>query len=79
MKNTVHSRLWAALRSAFVSPSPKQWEAYGRFAHNLSAVCFIGGVTIIFSDSRYGFVHIFALLTAGVIWFVAGALFNKGE
>ena len=79
MKKATFSRLWTALRAAFATPSPKQWEAYGRFAHNLAAACVIGGISILFTESRYGLGHVFALLGTGVVCFVTGAIFSRGE
>lgn len=72
-------RLLAALYGAFVTPTVKQLEAYGRFAHNMAAACVIAAMSIIFTDTRYGLVHVFALFATGVSCFVAGALFSRGE
>ena len=72
-------RLLAALYGAFVTPTTRQLEAYGRFAHNMAAACVIAAMSIIFTDTRYGLMHVFALFAAGVSCFVAGALFSRGE
>jgi hypothetical protein len=72
-------RLLAALYGASVTPTAKQLEEYGRFAQNLAAACVIAAMSIIFTESRYGLPHVFALFAAGVSCFVAGALFSRGE
>ena len=72
-------RLLAALYGAFVTPTTRQLEAYGRFAHNMAAACVIAGMSIIFTDSRYGLMHVFALFATGVLCFLAGALCSRGE
>jgi len=54
-------------------------EAYGRFLHNLAAACVIAAMSIIFTESRYGLPHVFALFAAGVSCFVLGALFSRGD
>ena len=43
-------KLELEIRRAFVAPTVKQKEAYGRFAHTLAAAAIIGDVTIIFGD-----------------------------
>jgi O-antigen ligase len=72
-------RFLAALYGAFVIPSTRQLEAYGRFVHNLAAACVIAAMSIIFTESRYGLVQVFALFAAGVSCFVLGALFSRGD
>ena len=72
-------RLLAALYGAFVTPTAKQLEACGRFAHNMAAACVIAGMSIIFTDIRYGLMHVLALFATGVLCFLADALFSKGE
>ena len=67
-----------ALNGAFVSPTTKQMEAYGRYAHNLSAACIIADATIYFS-SQYSVVQVFGLFAAGVIFFLGGAVLSRGE
>ncbi len=72
-------RLLAALYGAFVTPTAKQLEAYGRFVHNpRGGVCDCRYVNPL-TESRYGLLHVFALFAAGVSCFVAGALFSGGE
>ena len=70
---------WAALRVAFVTPTVRQQEAYGSFAHNLAAACVIAVTSILSTENRYGLPHVAALLFAGVVCFVAGALFCRGD
>ena len=72
-------RLLAALYGAFVTPTAKQLEAYGRFAHNLAAACVIAAMSIIFTESQFGLRHVFALFAAGVLCFLVGALFSRGD
>jgi hypothetical protein len=69
----------AALRRAFVDPTTKQQEAYGRFAHNLAAACLIAAASIIFTENPYGAVHLVALIVIGVICFLLGALLCEGD
>ena len=73
------SRFAVAFRNAFVAPSGKQREAYARFLHNLAAACLIGGTSIVFTENRYGIAHVIALLTLGVVCFVSGAVFCRGD
>jgi len=67
------------LRGAFVTPNTRQREAHGRFAHNLSAACVIGAVSIVFTDNNYGLLHVVALLAVGVICFATGAMYCRGD
>jgi hypothetical protein len=69
----------AALREAFVTPTSKQREAYGRFLHNLAAACLIASISIIFTENPYGARHVVALFASGVICFVVGAFFCRDE
>ena len=74
-----HVELFAALRAAFTAPNVKQKEAYGRFAHTLSAASLIGAVTLMFSETS-GFAGRTAGLTVvGLICFLTGALLARGE
>ena len=73
--------LLAELRAAFVAPTVKQREAYGRFAHTLAAASVIGAVTIVSTEggtwSSMGRVTV--LIVAGVTCFLTGAMLSKGE
>jgi len=69
----------AALRRAFVTPSTKQQEAYGRLLHNLTAACLIADTSILFTDNPYGARHVIALLVIGVVCFLMGALLCEGD
>ena len=74
--------LMVELRAAFVGPTVKQREAYGRFAHTLAAACLIGAVTIIFAEdgtSSSTTARVTGLIIAGVTCFLTGALLSKGE
>ena len=71
--------LLTALHRAFVTPTSRQREAYGRFLHNLAAACVIADTSIIFTENRYGAHYIVALFAAGVVCFVVGALLSKGD
>ena len=79
MSHRITSRFLAALRSAFVTPSIRQQEAYGRFAHNLAAACVIAVTSILSTENRYGLPHVAGLLLAGVVCFVVGKLFCRGD
>ena len=68
-----------ALHRAFVRPTSRQREAYGRLFHNLAAASLIGCTTILFTENRYGVLHGLALLTVGVICFAIGALLIDGD
>jgi len=76
---TEAKRFMAALNRAFLSPTTKQCEAYGRFFHNLSAATVIANTSLIFSDSRYGAQYVVALFIAGVVCFIVGAFLSKGD
>src|SRR5262249_46520469 len=65
VKQRMMSRFFEALRAAFVTPTFKQLEAYGRFAHNLAAACVVAGMSILFTENEYGVRHIVALFLAG--------------
>jgi len=73
--------LLAELRAAFVAPTLKQREAYGRFAHTLAAASVIGAVTIMFTeDGAWSTTaRVTGLIVAGVTCFLTGALLSKGE
>jgi hypothetical protein len=73
------SRFVVAVRVAFVAPSGRQKEAYGRFLHNLAAACLIAATSIVFTENRYGVAHMAALLAIGVSCFVAGSVFSRGD
>jgi len=79
VRREIIDRFTAALRDAFVTPSVRQREAYGRFLHNLSAACVIADTSLVFTDNRYGIPHLAALLAAGVVCFVGGALLCRGD
>ena len=79
MKDSLFVRLVAVLRDAFVAPTSKQREAYGRFLHNLSTACFIAATSIIFTENAYGAAHVVALLLSGVISFLVGAFLFRAE
>jgi len=70
-------KLLKALNSAFVSPTLKQMEAYGRYAHTLSAACVIGCAPVIYSPA-YAVFDVVKLFVAGVILFLGGALLSRG-
>ena len=75
-------QLRSALAAAFRSPTLKQKEAYGRFAHTLAAAAVIGAVTILFSEMRFSFggaTRLAGLILCGLICFAIGAIPNKGE
>jgi hypothetical protein len=71
--------LVTALREAFLAPTSRQREAYGRFLHNLAAACLIADTSISFTENRFGAVHIGALLAVGVVCFAGGAFLCKGD
>ena len=75
------AELMAELRAAFITPTVKQREAYGRFAHTLAAACAIGAVTIMFTEdgSWSTAARITGLIVAGVTCFLTGALLSKGD
>lgn len=52
-------------------------EAYGRYAHTLSAACIIGCAPVIYS-SAYTVFHVVRLFAAGVVLFLGGAVMSKG-
>ena len=79
MKQWVVRRFLEALRAAFVTPTLKQLEAYGRFAHNLAAACVVADMSILFTENDYGLRHIVALFVAGLSCFVFGALMSRGD
>ena len=72
------SKLLRALKNAFAVPTAKQMEAYGRYAHNLSAACIIGAATILYSTA-YGVVDVVRLVATGVVLFLGGAVLSKGD
>ena len=60
-------------------PTGKQKEAYGRFLHALSAACFIGAPTLIFSDGSYdGLLRFFGLMCLGTVILLFAAPLAKG-
>ena len=69
------------IRSALMTPTSKQKEAYGRFFHTLSAACFIGSVTTgyVNSVSANTVEIVAALIVLGLVIFLNGAIFSKGE
>ena len=76
------ANLLVAIHHAFVAPTVKQKEAYGRFAHTLAAAAMIGDVTIIFGDwivVPTSVWRVVGLTLTGVICFLAGAMLAKGE
>jgi hypothetical protein len=68
-----------ALRRAFLTPTTKQQEAYGRLLHNLAAACLIADTSILFTENPFGVRHIIALLVIGVLCFLMGALLCEGD
>jgi hypothetical protein len=70
-------RCLKAVEQAFGDPTLKQMEVYGRYLHNLSAACIIGGITVFYSTSYTAF-DVLKLFTAGVLLFLAGAVLSKG-
>jgi hypothetical protein len=68
-----------ALREAFVAPTGKQKEAYGRFLHNVAAACLFAATSILFTENRYGIAHLAALLAIGVSCFVVGSVSSRGD
>ena len=72
-------RLLTALREAFLTPTGRQLEAYGRFLHNLATACLIAGTSILFTQNQYGGLHVAALFASGVVCFVLGAVFCRGD
>jgi hypothetical protein len=71
-----------AVIAAFSSPTLKQKEAYGRFAHTLAAANLIGAATLYFADIHTTVILLYRvamMLTVGVLLFCLGALFSKGE
>ena len=70
------------IRSAFLTPTLKQKEAYGRFSHTVSAACTIGAVSLAFTESTNtssAASKVFALVFWAVILFVVGSVLSKGE
>jgi hypothetical protein len=76
-----HVELLTVLQAAFATPTVKQKEAYGRFAHTLAAAAVIGAVTIIFSEGGAwpSAGRVIGLMSTGVICFLTGTLLSKGE
>jgi hypothetical protein len=74
--------LLSEIRQAFASPTVKQKETYGRFAHTLAAAAIIGDVTLVFGDwipvptSAW---RVTGLTFTGVVCFLTGAMLSKGE
>ena len=73
--------LLAELRAAFVAPTVKQREAYGRFAHTLATASVIGAITIVSTEgvTRSSTGRVTVLIVAGVTCFLTGAMLSKGE
>jgi uncharacterized membrane-anchored protein YjiN (DUF445 family) len=46
----VKALLLSQVLAAFLSPKPRQTEAYARFMHTLAAAAIIGAVTIVFAE-----------------------------
>lgn len=74
--------LRAEIIAAFRSPTLKQKETYGRFAHTLAAANLIGAATLYFADIQTTLILLYRIammLTAGMILFCVGALLSRGE
>ncbi|AET95325.1 hypothetical protein BYI23_E001640 (plasmid) [Burkholderia sp. YI23] len=73
--------IWDVTRQAFLHPTIKQLEYYGRIAQTLSSASFIGFVTVIVTDKRsaWTFVEALMLLVVAVLLLVLGAILSKGE
>lgn len=68
--------------NAFQTPTAKQKEAYGRFAHTLSAANCVGAVSVMFTESHvtlYAVARVGALAIWGVLLFWIGAILSRGE
>ena len=77
---TLIKRFLAALRTAFLTPTPKQKEVYGRFWHTLAAAAVIADTSMIFTpNSPFGAQYSMPLFVAAVVLFIGGALLSKGE
>ena len=74
--------LLSEIRQAFGSPTVKQKETYGRFAHTLAAAAIIGDVTLVFGDwitVPTSALRVIGLTFTGVVCFLTGAMLSKGE
>ncbi|HJU23339.1 MAG TPA: hypothetical protein VJ891_12595 [Casimicrobiaceae bacterium] len=80
LAKTLIKRFLAALRTAFLTPTPKQKELYGRFWHTLAAAAVIADTSMIFTpNSPFGPQYSLPLFVAAVVLFIGGALLSKGE
>lgn len=70
---------WLLLHRCLARPTAKQWEAYGRFSHTLSASCVIGGCTMLYASPLPGWQAI-VVFAAGLALFLDGVLaFGKAD
>lgn len=70
------------LKDAFLTPTIKQKEAYGRFCHTLTVAAIAGVLTVLHLDSEltwYIASRAIALTSGALILFVIGAVLSKGE
>jgi len=75
-------KLLVETRCAFLTPTVKQKEAYGRLSLTFCAASMIGAVTVIFTVEHATvsvLAKVAALIFWGVILFLAGAILSKGE
>ncbi len=66
------------------APTAKQEEAYGRLLHTLSAACYVGAASIMFSSTSstsfwYDALRVVSLFVVGVALSIVGAILSKGE
>jgi hypothetical protein len=69
---------------SFRTPTIKQKEAFGRLLHTLSAACYVGAASIMFSGTAstsfwYDALRVALLFVFALAFLIAGANLSKGE
>ena len=76
------SKLRQEIRGAFLSPTLKQKEAYGRFCHTLASASVVGFITVLHLDTEptwFMAKRAIALFVCGLVLFFVGSILSKGE
>lgn len=76
------SKLRQEVKDAFLTPTLKQKEAYGRFCHTLASASVVGFITVLHLDTEPTFFlakRAIALFVCGLTLFLVGSVLSKGE